>query len=314
MSQAQLRESPRSATDEEIENGRHRLSTDEESPFEREKLIRESTAPSIQHGETKRINVSRIRTIFSDMVPREIKTTRTVAALLLGENSKAEHYLFTVGVKNQTATSILWMMWYIGAILGLFTVGRALPLYFVWGSLLMLPLPIVTVILLSVDLVEEICGSIDVYIIWILQFALFVDGIYYCHVDLRVVFWCCYLPTMIVSGLVDAYPAKFRPLFGKLFFSAMLVILLVWNCFLVFKWEVFGDPTKLTNVSFALHHVSDMLTLLVFYARHLYCSMKRPDYYAMIKADVKTGRQECGRGTFKGSTRGDSPGRKKEIC
>lgn len=283
----------RESTDEEAgpkgRNGGATTTTDEETGGR--PMVQEATMDA-QPSESRPLNSKwKVRTIFSDMMPREIKTTRSVASIFFGENSTVEHYMFLFGVKNQRATTILWVMWYIGAITGLLVVGRALPLYWVWASLLMLPLPAVTIILLSVDLLEEIMASIDVYIIWILQFALFVDGIYYCKADLRRVFWYCYLPTMAAAGLVDAYPAKFRPLFGTLFFSASLVILLIWNCFLVFKWEVFGDPTKLTNVSFALHHVSDMLTLLVFYSRHLYCSIFRPNYYAMIKADVMTGRQ-----------------------
>jgi len=233
----------------------------------------------------------KIRTIQSDMKPIEVKTTHTIAAIFLGEHSTTEAFLFNIGVKSQASALSLWGVWCVGAVVGLLAVARAIPLDFVWASLLMLPLPIITVLLLSVDLVKQIVVSMDLYIIYILQVAFFVDGIYYCRGDIRRVFWYCYLPTLLASGLVDGYAAKFRPLFAKLFFSSAITILLVWNFLLMFKWEVFGAVHKLANMSFILHHMSDQLTLVVFYGRHIWCSIFRPDYFVMIKADVLTGRQ-----------------------
>lgn len=229
---------------------------------------------------------SRTRRICPDMKSIAVKTSHTVASVILGELSYAEHILFVVGVKNKYATGALWCLWTIGAIVGLLAVGQALPLNFVWVSTLMLPLPILTILLLSVDLLHELMQSMDVWIISILQVALFVDGIYYCRADIRRVFWYCYLPTMISSVLVDAYPAKYRPVFTKLFFVSALVILVVWNCFMIFKWEAVA-VNSLNNIAFTLHHVADQFTLLVFYIRHLCCSFYRPSYFVMIKADVR---------------------------
>jgi len=230
------------------------------------------------------------RYVYSDMVPREVKTSHTVAALFLGEGSWAEHLMFEVGVKNPYHTSVIWGLWYIGAIVSLAAVGGFLSKTFVWASLLMLPLPILTVLLVSTDLLKELCTSMDLYIIYILQFAFMVDGVFYCKQDIRRVFWYCYLLTMIASGLVDAYPAKFRAFFAKLFFWNAIGILAVFNALLFFKWEAFGDLTKLANVSFTLHHISDQLTLGVFYCRHIYCSTYYPNYFVMIKAEVLTGK------------------------
>lgn len=255
------------------------------------------------------------RTIYSDMVPKEIKTSKTVAAMFLGEHSTAESMMFKIGVKNRGYTDILWSLWFIGAIFGLLVVGEAIPAHFVWVSLLMLPLPVITMFLLSVDLLSEIVVSLDLYVIYILQFALFVDGMMYCRADLRRVFWYCYLPTMVVSGLVDAYPAFKRAFFAKLFFGAALAILIIWNCFMAFKWEVFGHVFKMSNLSFMLHHISDTLTLLVFYARHLWCSIYRPNYYVMIKAEVLTGRTKAGdRGVKTGDAGEVGPDRVKIVA
>lgn len=234
----------------------------------------------------------RSREIYSDMTPKGISTKHTVAAMFLGEDSSIEHMMYVAGVKNQQMQGVLWGMWYIGAITGMLTVAEVVPLACVWASLLMLPLPVVTVLLLSTDLLKEILISMDLYIIYILQFALFVDGIFYCGADLRRIFWYCFAPTMIASGLVDAYSAKYRPLFAKLFFSASICVLVSFNGLMIFKWQVFGSAGKLVNISFTLHHVSDQLTLFVFYCRHLWCSIFRPDHYVMIKADVRTRRHE----------------------
>jgi len=233
-----------------------------------------------------------LRMIYSDMQPIEVRTSHTVAALLLGPGSRAENFMFDNGVKQTNGVAVLWGLWYFGAILGGLVVAQLLPKSFVWASLLMLPLPIVTVALLSTDLLAEVVYGLDLYIIYILQFALFVDGIFYCNADHRIVFWVCYLPTMVASGLVDAYPAKYRAFFAKLFFSASLVILIIWNCLMYFKWNAFGTTFKLSNISFNLHHVSDQATLGVFYCRHLYVSTFRADYFVMIKSDVLTGHQE----------------------
>lgn len=234
----------------------------------------------------------RRREIYSDMVPIEISTKRTVAASFLGEDSSIEALMYEVGVRNQRMQGVLWGMWYIGAITGMLAVAEVVPVTCVWASILMLPLPVVTVLLLSTDLLAEILISMDLYIIYILQFALFVDGIFYCQADLRRIFWYCFCPTMIASGLVDAYSSKYRPLFAKLFFSASICILVSFNCLMIFKWQVFGTAGKLANVSFTLHHASDQLTLFVFYCRHLWCSVFNPEHYVMIKADVLTRRHE----------------------
>lgn len=243
-------------------------------------------------GNTMTESLVRRREIFSDMTPIEISTKRTVAASFLGEDSSIEALMYEIGVRNSYMQCVLWGMWYFGAITGMLVVSELLPLSCVWASILMLPLPFVTVLLLSTDLLAQILVSMDLYIIYILQFALFVDGIFYCQADRRRIFWYCFCPTMIASGLVDAYSAKYRPLFAKLFFSASICILVSFNCLMIFKWQVFGSAGKLVNISFALHHISDQLTLFVFYSRHLWCSVFSPEHYVMIKADVRTRRHE----------------------
>jgi len=255
---------------------------DPESGFESEEKFGASVTTSL----------IRRREIFSDMAPMEVSTKRTVAASFLGEDSRIEAVMYEIGVKNELMQGVLWSMWYIGAITGMLAVAEVVPVTCVWASVLMLPLPVVTVLLLSTDLLAHILISMDLYIIYILQFALFVDGILFCQADLRRIFWYCFCPTMIASGLVDAYSAKYRPLFAKLFFSASICILVSFNFLMIFKWQVFGSSGKLVHVSFALHHISDQLTLFVFYCRHLWCSVFSPEHYVMIKADVRTRRHE----------------------
>jgi len=224
----------------------------------------------------------------ADMEPTEVRTSRTVAAVFLGEGSHIERAMFEIGVRSRAAQGVLWGMWFLGTFVGLLVVAETLPIHFVWMSFLMLPLPLVTVCLLSVDLLSHIFVSLDVYIILILQFAFFVDGIYFCRADRRFVFWCCYLPTMCAALFVDAYPAKYRHLFAKLFFIASLVILVTWNLLLIFKWKAFGTSLKLINISFALHHISDQATLSVFYCRHIWASICNFDHFVMIHAPVLT--------------------------
>lgn len=243
--------------------------------------------------------VKKIRIVYPDMQPIEVSTSSTVAALLLGEHSSAEHMLFEACIKQNvnwfgiTGPHILWGLWYIGALIGILVVAKIMPMKCVWASVLMLPLPLTTLLLMSTDLLKCTLYGLDLYIIYILQFALFVDGVYFCKSDQRVVFWVCYLPTLLASGVIDAYPAKYRASFAKQYFGAMLAILIGWNYLMVFKFNAFGSLNKLSNISFILHHVSDQATLGVFYCRHIYVSMFNENCFVMIKSDCITGSHEC---------------------
>jgi len=230
----------------------------------------------------------KIRTMECDMQPMEVRTTKTVAAMILGEASDTEGMMFAIGVKSRAGQGLLWSLWFIGACVGISVVGEALPMHFVWVSLLMLPLAMVTTFLMSCDVLRSLFSSLDVYVLGILQFAFFVDGIYYCGADRRSIFWGCYLPTMFASLFVDAYPAKYRDVFAKLFFSASLIILIIWNLLLVYKWKAFGNMSKMVSQTFLLHHIADQLTLLVFYCRHLWVSTFTPEHFVMIHASVCT--------------------------
>lgn len=236
----------------------------------------------------KRTAHHKIRTIECDMQPMEVRTSKTVAAMILGEASDTEGMMFEIGVKSRAGQGLLWSLWFIGACVGISAVGEALPIHFVWVSLLMLPLALVTTFLMSCDVLRSLFSSLDVYVLGILQFAMFVDGIYYCGADRRSIFWGCYLPTMCASLFVDAYPAKYRDVFAKLFFSASLIILIIWNLLLVYKYNAFGNMSKMVSLTFLLHHIADQLTLLVFYCRHLWVSTFTPEHFVMIHASVRT--------------------------
>lgn len=241
---------------------------------------------------TKSLRMPRL--IYSDMEPRVVSTKNTITAKIVGEGSSTEATLFGIGVKNwKNSTTILWAMWFLGAVVGMLVVGGLVRRVWVWLSLLMLPLPILTILLLNTDLVYEILCGLDVYVVYILQLAQVIDGIYYCKFDIRWVFWCCYIPTIIASGLLDAYPAKWRSMFEKLWFGAAIAILVWWNILLVFKWRIFETPGVLGML---IHHISDQATLLIFFGRHLYCSFHHPNHFVMIKAEVLTGRRHLDAG------------------
>lgn len=242
---------------------------------------------SMEAGYLQKLKTTTPRFIKTDMKPIQVRTSHTVASLFLGEGSEMEHIMFMAGVKSPVATALLWILWGIGAVVGLLVVMGAIPLNFVWVSLLMLPLPVVSIFLLSVDLLKELM-CIDLLILFTLQFAMFLDGMVYCRGDIRRVFWLCYLPSMIASGVIDAYPCKYRAFFGKLFYTAAVIIVIIWNCLLIFKWEVFGTGSKLQHWAVIVHHGGDQLTVLAFYCRHIWCSIYRPDYFVMITASVCT--------------------------
>lgn len=244
---------------------------------------------SIRGDESNFFGVGQQRSIYTEMAPYQVSTTRTVASMIFGESSFIESRLYHYVIRDEVSNGCLMLTWLTGAIVGMLVIGRSIPLNFVWVSLLLIPLPILTMLELSVDLLRKLFVSMDLWILYILCFGLVVDGIYYCRADLRSVFWLSLIPSMFASGVVDAYPAKYRPKFG-LFASSMAIILIVcWNLTLIFKWRQFGSMDDLLAVSSILHHTSDQLTLFVFCCRHLWCCIQHPDYLVMIKADVRTG-------------------------
>jgi len=226
------------------------------------------------------------RIIYSDMAPQEVRTEFTVASMFLGEGSRIEAKLYQIGVRDQLSTSIVWGLWFTGCATGLLVVGGMLPLGFIWASTLMLPLALVEILLLSRDLVDRILFGFDVYILLFLQIAMVFDAVVALKGSQKTIFWYCYLPTVFGSAFVDAYPAKYRALFAKIFFSASICVLVCWN-FLYFLWYT-GQKF---NLSMIIHHVSDQTTLFVFYIRHIYVSFFRPGHFVLIKGDVCTRRE-----------------------
>jgi hypothetical protein len=233
--------------------------------------------------------ISRRRVIYSAMTWKEVNTHTSFAGLIFNEEIEACIYGFCA--RSHIFTGAVWAVWSIGCITGLLVVARVLPLRFVWASLLMLPLPVVILLPMSVDLLREIWCSMGVYIISMLQFALIVDGVYFCHADERKVFWYCLAPFLLSACLVDAYPSKYRSFVGTLFFASAIAILIVWNALLIFRWEVLGDKGQLglAKTSYLLHHASDQLTLVVLYSQNLYAAVFHPDRLTLIKADVVSG-------------------------
>lgn len=213
--------------------------------------------------------------------PRLVRTKRTLASLVLGQESTFEAWIFLHAAKNTQSMYINWGLWVIGALGGGLTVFRFLPIHCIWISLLMVPFPVMIFLIFSKDLIVELIREVDCAIIFVLQFFLAFWAVLRLW-DVRCVFWACYFPTMCVSPLIDAYPAVYRSLLAKVFFSGMICVFVAWNILLIYRD---GDWAPVTT------HAGDNLTLLIFYLRHLWAATYHEDEFIMIKCTVHTTRE-----------------------
>lgn len=236
---------------------------------------------------------TRIRIIEAEFPVKRINTDRTLASVLLGKGSRAEALLFKMAVKDRWPGRILWVLWWIGAIFGMMSLINAGPDFFIFGSVFMLPLPLFAFSVLSLDLVWEVLFSFECYVTSGLQTMLMGTAMNLIR-DRRVAFWAFFFPTMICATFVDAYPAKFRAVFAKLFFTSMGCVYLVWLAFLFFglmdpiynrEWEVEELSGKAVS-SIA----QNTATLLAFCGRQLCSAVMTPDNFVLILAPVKTSR------------------------
>lgn len=209
---------------------------------------------------------------------RRVRTKRTLASLALGQGSQAEARLFQWGARDGLPLRTLWAAWYVGLVLGFLALVEVVPAYCVWVAALMIPLPLVTVALLSKDLVLEILHHLDFYLIQILQGVALTHGLLETWEDERHVFWFLYLPSLIVAPLVDAYPAKYRPRFLQLYFTGMFCILVGWNVFELSK----------RSLHFFTYNVGDLATLSLFYLRQIYAATWQKDNFVLISCAVYT--------------------------
>mmetsp|Transcript_2917 Transcript_2917/g.5682 ORF Transcript_2917/g.5682 Transcript_2917/m.5682 type:complete len:410 (-) Transcript_2917:21-1250(-) len=231
-----------------------------------------------------------IRVIDPVKRSRRVETKRTVAAYLLGEGSKLENTLFKWAVQNWKTSRLLWSLWVSGAIFGLLTLLECIPLELVWFSILMLPLPGFTSLVLSVDLLKEVIEQFEFYLVSILQVALAVGAVIMLQ-DRRAVFWFCYSPTMIIATFIDAYPPRYRSRFSRMFFSAMIGMLIFWTCTLTFglirirdiHWQLAYLEGRCASMSCHM-----MLTLTAFCCKHLFFAIWKPDHLVIIRNPTRT--------------------------
>jgi hypothetical protein len=229
-------------------------------------------------GKRGNVRPEAVRLIEPVEGPVQIRTERTLVSQVLGYRSSLEAILFHVGVRSSWTTGFLWLLWLLGVLIGFAVILDMIPIYFVWACLMMLPLPFVTFSLLSKDLVALLLMELDIYLITILQMVLFATATHYLH-DNKLIFWYCYIPTLIVAPFVDGYPAKYRPLFSTLFFIGLLGIFLLWNAILIWKFHTMS-PVRA--------HIGDNVTLALFYGRHLWTAHFSPDTFIVLKSSIRT--------------------------
>lgn len=221
---------------------------------------------------------------------RRVDTKKTVASRLLGESSRGEALLFSLAVKNWRSSRVLWSLWVTGVICGMLALMEWMPLDLVWCSLLMLPLPTFTVLVLSVDLVNEVLEQFEFYLITILQLSLSCVAVVMLQ-DRRGVFWCCLLPSSFIACFVDAYPPRFRRVFSIYFFSAFQLILIFWGLLLAFSWIHIRDDNlhfKFLKGRLAPASCSIVVTLNAFCLKHLHVAIRKPDHFVLIVGAIRT--------------------------
>lgn len=221
---------------------------------------------------------------------RRIETKRTVAAWLLGEGSKLENTLFRWAVQNWKTSRMLWSLWLTGLAFGLLTLLEWIPVSLVYLSMLMLPLPGFSSLVLSVDLLKDVFEQFEFYLISLLQVALATAAVLMLP-DQRAVFWFCYSPTMVIATFIDAYPQRYRCRFSRMFFSAMIAILIFWTLSLTFRLIQYTDREfKFANLEGRLATVSShiMLTLTAFCCKNLFFAFCKPDHLVIIRNATRT--------------------------
>lgn len=234
-----------------------------------------------------------LRCIKAFHEPQYIRTHMSVAAMFLGERSRLEKAMFNIGAKNRDITGLLWGCWWFGCSVSLLTLLDFFPVYFTWTSLLMLPLPMVTLPVLSEDLTKCVLADFQFYVLlagnfWIFYCALQIQG-----GQLAWLFWICAYPTILIAPLVDAYPPRFRTFFAKHFFFGIICITLVW---LIVIFDTRTIPLRIIDSKFGEHYsnnyVSQTLTaavgLIGFCNKYLYTVFFHPSEFVILQVPLLT--------------------------
>lgn len=232
-----------------------------------------------------------MRLIEPMMAPRIVRTEHSMASIFLGVGSEAESWLFTMGAKDGIGKFVLWSLWYVGMVIGALVLAHVIPDVWGFGCFLALPLPIVAFLLLSIDLVMEVLHEVEFYVILLLQFVLVVHTVMaLIPVTLEKRWWhnkllpvICYMPSMLVMGFCDAYPARYRAIFQILYSTGAIAVLVLWNSMITVEHGTWHHH---------LYQIGDNLTLMLFYCRHLYTAMVYPEAYVLISSMVRTKREK----------------------
>jgi len=135
----------------------------------------------------------------------------------------------------------------------------------------MLPLPVCTVLVLCRDLLREVFHTFEWYLIVGMQLYNVFCAMLLLR-DTRALFWIFYLPSVLVSTLVDAYPSHYRTCFERVFFIVNGAVLVAWVVVLSFGFiEIHSSMWSLAKVSGTLLQgcVTNVGMLLAFVFRHL---------------------------------------------
>jgi hypothetical protein len=222
-----------------------------------------------------------------------IDTKHTVAGLLLGRSSRSEALLFRFTVKNLGSTCVLWLIWFIGLVLGLLSIAHRVPnsKVFIFSSILLLPLPCLSLLVLQVNLLKTLLTSFDCYLIACLQVSVFVYALKLLQ-DIRIFFWMCYLPSMLVALFMDAYPQKYRRAFELLFSVANCFVWIAWGVMVVLGWcaPLHDDAIIVGKLSGQLTTASipTVLTLICFNGRHCFKAVFKHQEFTIIRSSMKT--------------------------
>lgn len=219
-----------------------------------------------------------------------VETKDTVASQVLGKETRMENLLFKLICRDNVSSSMLWLLWWVGFFGGEFALLGLMPRPCIWLSILMVPIPTLAVLMLSTELVKDCIAEFELYVVSVLQFV-WLSCVFTMMADWRNVFFVSYVPTLVVAGFVDAYPAKFRSRFTKLFFLGKSCVLVFWDSLLVFdlvrvydrRWHVGHLAGTTSAVSF-----TTSITLLLFCYRHLKTAHKKPDLLVLIKSPMRS--------------------------
>jgi len=230
------------------------------------------------------------------LVAFEISTKLTMLSAVVGVGSSLEHACFMLGAKHAAGPMVLWLMWAVGALAGFSVLAdwHSCP-ELVWLSTLMLPLPVVGFAVMSQQLVSLALKELELQVILTL-FVLMTVAVWSLLQDHRFTFWACFLPSQMMSLLVDAYPAKFRHPFARLFFVGKLLVQLGWNALMIEGRIQVNSKASLTlghvTISALPFTFTTSVTLVLFILRHLKLAFGDTDTFVIVKSPVVTWRQD----------------------